>query len=45
LTVDDSSEGRVGDRVLARQILEILGLVGSLGISRISGVRSSESNR
>lgn len=45
MTVDDSSEGRVGDGVLARKILEILGLVGSLGISRISGVSSSESSR
>jgi len=45
LTVDDFSEGSGGDRVLASQVLEILGRRGSLGISGISGVSSSERSR
>jgi len=48
LTVDDFSEGGVGDCVLTGEVLEILGQKGSFGISRSSfelSTRSSERKR
>jgi len=44
LTVNDLSECGVGHSVLAGNVLEILGSKSSLGISRISGIGSSESS-
>jgi len=46
LTVDDLSEGGVGDCVLTGDVLEILGQIGSFGISRSSfELKTSSSER
>jgi len=44
LTVDDFSEGGVGDSVLTGDVLEILGQIGSLGISWSSFELSTSSS-